>query len=327
MAVSGDLPAALKQAIERQLEGVSRSELGKASARLSEQYRAGGGSAAALSGHADILSYLAARMPATYAANAAALAEVRRRAPAFLPDSLLDIGAGSGAASWAAFDAWPAIAEVTMLDRHQAFLDIVGSLVAGSGIPALEASRRLVLDMRNVGGSGRSAELVIASYALIELPVDAVAAAAADFWRTTTGILILVEPGTPAGFARIRAARAALLDAGAAIVAPCPHRNACPIVKPDWCHFSERLPRSRDHRLAKSAMLGFEDEKYSYAAFARPEVALDLPSARVLSAPRMSKADIRLKLCTSAGLVEETVPRRDKAAYAEARRLDWGDAL
>jgi ribosomal protein RSM22 (predicted rRNA methylase) len=324
--VAGELPAALRQAIERQLEGVSRSDLGKASARLSDQYRAGGGSAAALSERADILSYLAARMPATYAANAAVLAEVQRRAPDFAPVSLLDIGAGSGAASWAALDAWPAIAEVTMLDRHDAFLDIAGSLAEGSGIPALEASRRLVTDMQSVGTRDRPAEVVIASYALIEGTVEAGAAAARDFWRATTGILVLVEPGTPAGFARIRLARAALIDAGAAILAPCPHHNACPIIEPDWCHFSVRLARSRDHRLAKSASLAFEDEKFSYVAVARPEIARDIP-ARVLSQPRMNKAEIRLKLCTPEGLVEKVVPRRDKTAYAEARRLDWGDAV
>lgn len=323
----GDLPATLRQAIERELEGVSRAELAAASARLSEQYRRGGGSATALSGRADILSYLTARMPATYAANAAVLAEARRRAPAFAPASLLDIGAGSGAASWAAVETWPGIVIVTMLDTHRDFLDMAGKLARASGRPALEASRRIIANIRHAAAEDRSAELVIASYALAEAPIDAVPALVTQFWRATAGILMLVEPGTPADFARIRLARAALLEAGAAILAPCPHENACPIVEPDWCHFSVRLPRSRDHRLAKSASLAFEDEKFSYVAVARPAIARDIPAARVLSQPRMSKAEIRLKLCMAEGLVEKVVPRRDKPAYGEARRLDWGDAI
>lgn len=325
--MAGDLPAALKQAIERQLEGVPRTALAEASARLSAQYRGGGGSAAALSGRADILSYLAARMPATYAANAAVFAALRQRAPGFSPESLLDIGAGSGAASWAAVATWPGIGTVTMLDAHRAFLDMAGRLAADGGNAVLSASRTVIADLRQAAEQDRSAGLVVASYALAETPLEAVPVLAREFWKSTAGILAIVEPGTPAGFARIRSARAALIAAGAAILAPCPHENACPIVDPDWCHFSVRLPRTRDHRLAKSASLAFEDEKFSYVAFARPGVARDLPSARVLSSPRMSKAEIRLKLCTGEGIVERIVPRRDKAAYAQARRLDWGDAV
>ena len=54
------------------------------------------------------------------------------------------------------------------------------------------------------------------------------AAVAADLWQRRGQALVLIEPGTPQGFARIRAARAALIEAGAHIAAPCTHDNACP---------------------------------------------------------------------------------------------------
>ena len=39
----------------------------------------------------------------------------------------------------------------------------------------------------------------------------------------------------------------------------------------DWCHFSQRLPRSRDHMLLKDASVPFEDERYSYVVVTQAE--------------------------------------------------------
>jgi ribosomal protein RSM22 (predicted rRNA methylase) len=141
-------------------------------------------------------------------------------------------------------------------------------------------------------------------------------------------LLALVEPGTPAGYARILAARTALIEAGATILAPCPHDAACPLVGEDWCHFSVRLPRSRDHRLAKDAVVPFEDERFAYLLAARPGIAAAPRQPRVLAPPRTAKPGIALKLCGLDGQVEQRlVPKRDKPAYAVARRLGWGNVL
>jgi ribosomal protein RSM22 (predicted rRNA methylase) len=118
-----------------------------------------------------------------------------------------------------------------------------------------------------------------------------------------------------------------LIGAGARILAPCPHAAGCPLAEPDWCHFAVRLPRSRDHRLAKGAEVPFEDEKFAYLIAARPSVVAEPAAARVLARPKAGKPGIDLKLCTPAGLERRFVPRRDKPAHAIARRLDWGDPL
>jgi ribosomal protein RSM22 (predicted rRNA methylase) len=116
-----------------------------------------------------------------------------------------------------------------------------------------------------------------------------------------------------------------LISDGAEILAPCPHHLACPIAAPDWCHVSVRLPRSRDHLLTKEAQVPFEDEPYAYLLAGRPGVGTRA-AARVLSPPRATKPGIDLRLCTRSGVERRTVLRRDKAAYATARRLRWGDA-
>ena len=74
-------------------------------------------------------------------------------------------------------------------------------------------------------------------------------------WAKTRDTLLVVEPGTPAGYARIIALREQLIAAGAHVAAPCPHDGKCPLAAPDWCHFTQRLPRSRAHKQVKGAEL------------------------------------------------------------------------
>jgi ribosomal protein RSM22 (predicted rRNA methylase) len=77
----------------------------------------------------------------------------------------------------------------------------------------------------------------------------------------------------------------------------------------------------------KAAEVPFEDEKFAYLIAARPTMTLSQRSARVLAPPRAGKGATVFKLCGPAGLETRTVARRDKAAFAAARRLGWGDAF
>ena len=135
------------------------------------------------------------------------------------------------------------------------------------------------------------------------------------------------DSGTPAGYERIIACRSALLADGARIIAPCPHAAPCPIVAPDWCHFSQRLPRSRDHMMVKAANVPFEDEKYSYIAVARDHIAIAPYNARVLAPPKKDKTGIAMKVCADGEISLRKIPKRDKAAFTKARDTRWGDSL
>ncbi len=329
--MSPDLPPILRLAADRLLEGVARKGLAERAGKISDAYRAGRTSAAVVKDGDDATAYVLARLPATYAACARTFDEAAQIVPDFAPTSLLDAGAGPGGAAWAALETWPGLAQASLLDSNRAFLDMSAAL-STEAPPVLRDAHRLKGDLTAPDAWPR-AELVVASYALAEIAPPRQAAMIKALWAACDGVLILVEPGTPDGWRRILAARDALIGAEAQVLAPCPHALACPIAAPDWrqddwCHFVQRLPRSRDHRLAKGAEAPFEDEKFIYLAAARPAVAATVRTARVLAPPRAAKPAITLKLCTPEGSAElHAVPKRDKPAFAVARRLDWGDAL
>jgi ribosomal protein RSM22 (predicted rRNA methylase) len=317
------LPAWLSQAIAARLEGVSRHDLANASAAITSAYRAGGTSKRNVAEADMVAAYLTVRLPATYAAVSAALARLAEHAPDFAPRSLADIGAGPGTASFAALERFPALAHVAMRDHNDFFLRAARELAGDSHHAALRHAD-IASGEATAGAGIPPADLVVAAYMLVELPEAVLADTIARLWQAAQGALLLVEPGTPEGFRRIRLARGLLLAAGAHILAPCTHALACPIAGNDWCHFSVRLPRSRDHLAVKQAEVPFEDERFSYLVVARdPGLAAQ---ARILAPPRHAKPGIHFKLCSEGRIDERFVPARDKAAFRAARRLDWGDA-
>ncbi len=311
------LPPALAAALDAALTGVPRKGLAASAQKMSAGYRQGQTSRAIVSPE-DASAYAVARMPATYAASAAVFARLQEAMPEFSPATVLDVGAGTGAASWAAVTAWPQIGSLTMLDHNPALRNLARSL-AEAGPPALAAAEILGGELGNVD---TKADLIVASYVLAELPQDKAAFVATDLWRWSASALVLVEPGTPQGFARIRAARAALITAGAHVAAPCTHDKACPMQGDDWCHFSQRLPRSRDHMLLKDASVPFEDERYAYVAVTREAAA---QGARILAPPLETKPGLTFKLCDEAGLRAQFVAARDKDEYRRVRKRGWGD--
>jgi len=305
---------ALNAAIALLLEGVSRKELEQRAGRMSVSYR-DGGTSAGITAPADALAYLVTRAPATYAAIRAVIDRVVDAMPEFSPKDLLDVGAGPGTATWAARDAWPSLGGITMIEPNTAFRDLASKLMPDARIVA-----------GNLGMDLPRAELVAAAYVLAELPEAAAAGTARELWSAASRMLVLVEPGTPAGFARIRAARAALIEAGGHVVAPCTHDNACPLRGNDWCHFSQRLARSRDHMIAKGAKVPFEDERYAYVAVSRVPL-VDRAVARIIKPPVETKPGITLPLCEAGGLRNAFIARRDKDAFRVARKKEWGDLV
>jgi len=316
-----DLPAELKAALAAKSEGLSRVDAAKRASAISENYRAGGTSAP-IRTERDALAYALARMPATYAVISASLHALSEQHPDFTPATLLDVGAGPATASWAAAQTFDSLTGFAAIDANAALRALACDTVENSRLASIHYVQSDVL----AGLAAMdAADLVISSYVINELGDTDRDTLADLMWQKTRNTLLVVEPGTPAGYERILALRTRLIAQGAHVIAPCPHDRACPLTAPDWCHFSQRLSRSRAHRQLKGAEVPFEDERFIYVALSRSPHMVN--TARVLAQPTLSKVAVNAKLCTKTGLSFISVPRRDKPAYAAARRWDWGDAV
>jgi ribosomal protein RSM22 (predicted rRNA methylase) len=316
------LPPSLRAAIDRELNGIALADLARASEALTQRYRAEVQDGRLhLADDAAARAYLTTRLPATFAAISTALAAVAEARPGFAPRSALDAGAGPGTATWAAVQQWDSLEDATLVEASPA-IRAVGQRL-GLPLPRVgwRASR---LDAALVDLS--PSDLVLLAYVLDELPEAARRPLIKQLWALADDTLLIVEPGTPAGWKRILRARDTLIQAGAHILAPCPHARPCPLAAPDWCHFSARVARSRLHREAKGGTVPWEDEKFIYVAASRqPGFRAE---ARVIAPPRASKAAVTLKLCQEDGYAADRVfAKRAGDSFKIARRLDWGDIV
>jgi len=317
------LPSELTQGIDELTRGIAASHLARASTELSSEYRG------ARKGRPQLdrihqAAYLTSRLPATYAVISRVLREVKERISGLGIGSMLDLGAGPGTAMWAAAEHFPELARIVLVEDFTEWI-AVGKRLAESSI--LDSIRNAEWRKGSIiqQSFSEAFDLVTISYVLNELSPTDVTALAHDAWNHADKVLLIVEPGTPVGFERIREVRQDLIAKGAHIVAPCPHESQCPMRDENWCHFAERLERSSEHRHAKLAVLGYEDEKYSYVAVARESVRL--PAARILRHPRKHSGHVELQLCTPQGLQRETVSKKRGEEYKKARRAAWGDVI
>lgn len=321
------MPERLQEAIEKEIEHISFKEIEKARENLTEKYRGHSSSKRQfMSTEAERCAYLAARMPATYAVVQGVLEEVKARIPDVEMHSLLDVGSGPGTAMWAARDVFPEIRRFTLIERDDQLAAIGARLAASGNDPAMSAASWLKQNVAEDSAAPQAHDMVILSYMVGELPSAVVPVLLEKCWLATEKCLVVIEPGTPAGFERIRSIRQALIAWNAFLTAPCPHCIACPMAEGDWCHFSKRVERTSFHRKIKGGTLGYEDEKFSYIVASKIKPVL--PQARVLRHPIKHSGHIELTLCTDRGMIERaTVSKRTPEIYKQARKIQWGESF
>lgn len=317
-----ELPFALKAAIEEKCAAHPTADLIAAARNISERYRnESGRGKRLLTEDVEALSYAVVRMPATYGAVSTALSHTLDCFDAPIA-TVLDVGAGTGAATWAVHEALDGEATFTCLEREEAMIRLGTWLMAEDEV--LSQVRWVRHDLAAAPVS-QKADLVIASYALNELSEDKRAEVLRNLWDCAEKLLLIIEPGTPVGFSQLRKARETLIALGGHVAAPCVHQEECPLPADDWCQFIARVARSRLHKLLKGGDVPYEDEKFSYLAVAKEPARP--AECRILRHPQKESGRITLRLCTAEGIQDKVVTKKQGELLKRARKADSGDAF
>lgn len=190
-----DLPIELRNELEARINSSQIKELIQNTKNLSEKYRnESGNSKRLLTTNAEATAYSLFRMPATYGAVYKALEHTFNLVEDEI-HTLLDAGAGTGAASWAVSELLD-INNIICLEREKAMIELGADLVKCSSLKGLKKSKWLQRDLVK-DNIEEKAELVIASYVLNEMKKDERIKVLEKLWNSTEKILVIIEPGTP----------------------------------------------------------------------------------------------------------------------------------
>ena len=252
-------------------------------------------------------------MPGTYAAAMHVLAEAAERLRGI--ETVLDLGAGTGAASLACQSVLGSEVKLCLLDDDSALFGEAKALLPGATF--IQTDLLSKKDLPN-------ADLVMLGYCLAEFSETDRTMVLERAWNSCLKGLVIIEPGTSSGFSRILAMRDELLKLGGYLAAPCPNALACPIQNPDWCHFGQRVERSSIHRRLKQGTMGYEDEKFCYLVFSRTPV--EPASSRIVRRPVHKPGLIEISVCQNQRIGLQRITKRDKDQFRAARKASWGDS-
>lgn len=324
-----ELPNYLKNASEKLIEGMNINAMSQSARELSRRYMEESGQGKSLLNRDEEAAvYSLMRMPATFSAVSFALEKVCEMSD-FVPRSLLDAGAGTGGATFAANEFF-ALDSITCLEREPAMENIGKKLFSFGEDKAIREARYIRADLveeatkANDNSKKYVSDLVISSYVLNEMSMEDRMKVVKWLWDNAEKMLVIIEPGTPVGFANIRRIRDFLMEQGAYVCVPCPHMENCPVTGDDWCHFTVRVQRGKIHKMLKNADVPYEDEKFSYIAFSREPLKMD-KCGRIMRHPITLKGRVELSICTSDGIYTKTVTKKDNEAYKCAKKVDCGD--
>lgn len=316
------LPDSVERVIEQEVNKYNISTLKEYSKNLSDKYmtekRTG---KTLLSLEEEAIAYSVIRMPATYGAVTNSLKNTLENIDVEI-NSLLDIGAGTGAGSIAVSEMLD-LKEIICVEREEAMRKL-GQKIMSQGTSVQKNAKWINLDILK-DEINEKADLVIVSYMINELKEDDRIRVLHKLIDCTNKILLIIEPGTPEGFSNIKQIRNEAINKGLEILAPCSSQGKCDLKEGDWCSSSVRVQRTKTHKILKNADVPYEDEKFSYISMSK--IGGEKAYSRILRHPIVQGKMIKLKLCTNSGIEEVTVTKKYSELYKEVKKKKVGDSI
>ncbi len=329
----------LQQFLEKKQHEIQTSRvLEKAFIKLHEGYTSGTHVTMPLRSYEEMIAYTIVRRPATLAAILKVLDRLEKRVPNHPFASCLDIGSGPLTAVEALANRYSdSLRRVDCIESHPLFCQFIEDANYSIGKDE-ENNVSLSLHKGNMSdasvwqkiSSDELYDVAIASYSIGELSSSEVPLVLQRIAKSSK-LAIIIEPGTPRGWKTMLQARDYFIGTeNWRIIAPCPHEKECPLLRHEgvWCHESVRVGRSKEHRMLKGGLLGYEDEPFTYLIASRSEMNTLENIRRAIHRPQHRSGHSHLTLCCEDGLLrEEIASKKNKELYNSVKKLEWGDSI
>ncbi|ODN04716.1 Methyltransferase-like protein 17, mitochondrial, partial [Orchesella cincta] len=283
------------------------------------------------------LEYIIARSSGEYAALCRIFNEISKRDAEFKPKTLCDFGSGVGTVSWAARSYWSSsLVEHLCADVSWEMNELAELIFRGGNknndhsIPALFFRQHLPESYKI------RYDLVVSAFSLMELPSAKDRLQTIDkLWNKTEQYLVVVEPGTKAGFRAIIEARDYILGLGSDskrprncfVFSPCPHNKECPKFAFDTipCNFEVKsrpiYPFHEDRSI---------NDSFCYVVIRRGLNPDQGKWPRLVEDPLIRSGHVVCRLCTKDAKISEVVLTKAKHSLSMrvlAKRSVCGDLL
>ena len=240
-------------------------------------------------------------------------------------ESVVDFGGGPGTFLFA-ISKFKTLSKYTNVERCDSFIGIMNVLVEeflSSSTTNTHVDSISCNYLKPGSQDIPTSDLCVFSYTLCER--DNSLACLSDLVEHSNMVLI-IEPGTPSGFKNIIQARDKLIEKGFGTIAPCTVSNGfCPLrdSESDWCHFVERVDRSRIQRHLKNGVLGYEYEKYSYLLMSKNSIHSD--GKRIISRPNYTKHSMSFDICSEKNSHIVITKKENKSKFKIVKKSIRGD--